>query len=459
MRQRLKLGQAILHDPDVLILDEPLTGLDPLMRRDVIRVVRELGDAGVVVDVENAFFSLRVAEQDSHLLRFRWQGSVYRLRALPMGWALAPRVFHCVHAALMASAVARVDTTARFANYIDDTLLIASSVAMANDLASHVRADVFEGSGLTESAKTRPNAASATPLFTGFVVDFARQRVILPEQKRKLYIADVQQCLDRPGVVERVHLETIIGRLVHARAAVPDALLWLPALYAALCLPPRQRRPLCCPSLKERIVIECEWWVATLSTPCWASFAPRRQCSSECATDGALDTQRQSWAAAFDGEVICGSVEPQLAHIGLVEAYAVSKAVEKWRRKWRGQSIRLHVDNAQLFFAIASRRSTGDAALAQIVRTTLAQATQYSITLVPSWVPSADNDVADAYTRPDPSARAAASARWHESGNVIRSRHRSVGIERAPPNTPASEGEVMAAQHFQQISHQNYFLE
>jgi ABC-2 type transport system ATP-binding protein len=53
MRQRLKLAQAMLHDPDVLVLDEPLTGLDPIMRRDFIRVIRELGDEGVTVVVSS----------------------------------------------------------------------------------------------------------------------------------------------------------------------------------------------------------------------------------------------------------------------------------------------------------------------------------------------------------------------------------------------------------------------
>ena len=53
MRQRLKLAQAMLHDPDLLVLDEPLTGLDPVMRRDYIRIVRELGDEGVTVLVSS----------------------------------------------------------------------------------------------------------------------------------------------------------------------------------------------------------------------------------------------------------------------------------------------------------------------------------------------------------------------------------------------------------------------
>jgi ABC-2 type transport system ATP-binding protein len=53
MKQRLKLAQAIAHDPDLLLLDEPLTGLDPLNRRQVIDRVKALGRAGKTVLVSS----------------------------------------------------------------------------------------------------------------------------------------------------------------------------------------------------------------------------------------------------------------------------------------------------------------------------------------------------------------------------------------------------------------------
>ena len=46
MRQRIKLAQAICHDPTVLILDEPLNGLDPMARAEMIDLFRELARAG-----------------------------------------------------------------------------------------------------------------------------------------------------------------------------------------------------------------------------------------------------------------------------------------------------------------------------------------------------------------------------------------------------------------------------
>lgn len=53
MRQRTKLAQALVHNPRVLFLDEPLTGTDPVARRDLIEVIRELGAGGCSVLVSS----------------------------------------------------------------------------------------------------------------------------------------------------------------------------------------------------------------------------------------------------------------------------------------------------------------------------------------------------------------------------------------------------------------------
>jgi ABC-2 type transport system ATP-binding protein len=53
MRQRIKLAQAIAHQPAILILDEPLNGLDPMARAEVINLFRELADGGLHVIVSS----------------------------------------------------------------------------------------------------------------------------------------------------------------------------------------------------------------------------------------------------------------------------------------------------------------------------------------------------------------------------------------------------------------------
>jgi ABC-2 type transport system ATP-binding protein len=46
MRQRTKLAQALVHNPDVLFLDEPLTGTDPVARRDLMDIIHQLAEQG-----------------------------------------------------------------------------------------------------------------------------------------------------------------------------------------------------------------------------------------------------------------------------------------------------------------------------------------------------------------------------------------------------------------------------
>ncbi len=53
MRQRIRIAQAIAHDPELLILDEPMSGLDPEGREDVFRLIQRLGASGRTVIVSS----------------------------------------------------------------------------------------------------------------------------------------------------------------------------------------------------------------------------------------------------------------------------------------------------------------------------------------------------------------------------------------------------------------------
>jgi ABC-2 type transport system ATP-binding protein len=49
MKQRVKLAQGLLHNPDLLVLDEPMNGLDPMGRQEVANLLKELAAGGVSI--------------------------------------------------------------------------------------------------------------------------------------------------------------------------------------------------------------------------------------------------------------------------------------------------------------------------------------------------------------------------------------------------------------------------
>ena len=53
MRQRIRLGLALAHDPKVLVLDEPLNGLDPMARAEVIELFRKFAESGMHVVISS----------------------------------------------------------------------------------------------------------------------------------------------------------------------------------------------------------------------------------------------------------------------------------------------------------------------------------------------------------------------------------------------------------------------
>ncbi|MBA3818162.1 MAG: ABC transporter ATP-binding protein [Deltaproteobacteria bacterium] len=86
MRQRTKLATAIAHDPDFLLLDEPLTGVDPVARVDIVERIRRLAAAGKTIIVSSHVLYEIESLTSEIVVIYRGQvlaeGNVYEIRKL-----------------------------------------------------------------------------------------------------------------------------------------------------------------------------------------------------------------------------------------------------------------------------------------------------------------------------------------------------------------------------------------
>lgn len=86
MRQRIRLAQALLHDPDLLVLDEPFNGVDPAARLELMELLRTLAGQGKRILVSSHILGEVAMLTDRILLLFRGrllaEGSVPEIREL-----------------------------------------------------------------------------------------------------------------------------------------------------------------------------------------------------------------------------------------------------------------------------------------------------------------------------------------------------------------------------------------
>ena len=86
MRQRVKLAQAIAHNPQLLILDEPLSGMDPIGRRKIVRLIKEWARGGKSIIVSSHILYEIEAMTSNILLihngRILAEGNVHQIRDL-----------------------------------------------------------------------------------------------------------------------------------------------------------------------------------------------------------------------------------------------------------------------------------------------------------------------------------------------------------------------------------------
>ena len=86
MRQRVKLAQAVVHDPELLVLDEPLAGMDPIARRKVIKLIQRWGREGKSVLVSSHILHEIESMTSTILLinngRILAEGNIHQIRDL-----------------------------------------------------------------------------------------------------------------------------------------------------------------------------------------------------------------------------------------------------------------------------------------------------------------------------------------------------------------------------------------
>ena len=86
MRQRAKLAQSVAHDPEVLFLDEPLTGCDPLARVKILEVIKEMRARGACIVVSShVLYEIEALTSEIVLLHkgnVLAEGDIYKVRAL-----------------------------------------------------------------------------------------------------------------------------------------------------------------------------------------------------------------------------------------------------------------------------------------------------------------------------------------------------------------------------------------
>ena len=118
MRQRTKLATAIAHDPELLLLDEPLTGVDPVARVDIVERIKRLAAAGKTIVVSSHVLYEIEALTSEIVVIYRGQvlaeGNVYEIRKLIDRHPHRIRV-ECDQPRAIAAALASADHVARLA--------------------------------------------------------------------------------------------------------------------------------------------------------------------------------------------------------------------------------------------------------------------------------------------------------------------------------------------------------
>src|SRR5205807_4089524 len=127
MRQRIKLAQALIHDPELLLLDEPLAGIDPIGRRESLELFRRLAARGKCLLVSSHELEELEKLTDHVAIMARGRiaavGTLTHIRDLLDNHPLSIRI-ECEEARRLAAALLDLEDVAGVDLHESDTLVV-----------------------------------------------------------------------------------------------------------------------------------------------------------------------------------------------------------------------------------------------------------------------------------------------------------------------------------------------
>ena len=145
------------------------------------------------VDLRDAYYSVRVHEQDRKFLRFKWNGVIYQFTCMPNGLACAPRFFTKLLNPVFASL--RQNGYETF-QYIDDSFVVADTKEECK-IAVTALCDMLQNLGFViHEEKSILNPAQVID-FLGFTLNSVQMKVFLTSDKEKKFVKAANETLEK----------------------------------------------------------------------------------------------------------------------------------------------------------------------------------------------------------------------------------------------------------------------
>ena len=302
-----------------------------------IRLVNE-GDFLASIDLKNAYYSVRVAEEQQRFLCFTWQGQVYQFTCLPNGVSEGPRIFTKLLKPVFAALRAKGFT---ITSYIDDTLICNSSLPGCLTVVRDT-IDTLRQLGFCINDAKSVLVPTRRIEYLGNVIDTVTMTVSLPTRRVDRILSGCRALMGKCTATIR-EVARVTGLLVAATPAVELGKLHYRNLEAAKIEALSQVK-----GNFDRIMpvsrdmkSDLTWWVNNVSVQCRKIF--RASAESHLFTDASAT----GWGGHLQHRTAGGSwsSDERLLHINALELKAILFALQAFSHDLRGKHVKVFCDN------------------------------------------------------------------------------------------------------------------